>query len=272
LTELFSYDQKQKRTNASIRHSHPHNITNNFIMGKKSGGIRVKQVMPKMPNIPSNFNPMEEMMQTMQQGIGGGMMDEMMRLPPPVNRKYQVFWPIHESFTMKIDKFQVIYPSYLDSNKTIKLGRRISSELAVPMPTVSDVSQALQLLGVRHVIQPYKGYSPDPTCLWDNPGRCLVDVSTVNKKQLLLLIAQRIRNDELPDRRVRLQREEDVRTKEQLERVAAATAEAAAKVAASNRLSNTSSSGSAGANSNGAGGGTGGGGGGNKKKAKGKRK
>jgi signal recognition particle subunit SRP19 len=221
-------------------------------MGKKSGGVRIKQVggSPKMPAMPMNFNPMEDLMQIPP--------DEMIQLPPPVNRKYQVFWPIHESFTMKTDKFQVIYPNYLDATKTQKQGRRISIQSAVDLPTVGDLSQALQLLGIRHVIQPYKGYSPDPTCLWDNPGRCLVDVSTFSKKELLELAARRI--VDLPDRKVRLQREADLRTKEQAERVAAATAEAAAKVAAnnSNLAKKLTTAGGSGTN--------------NKKKAKGKRK
>ncbi len=81
-------------------------------MGKKGGGrVRVKQVGPKMPAMP--VNPMEAMAIPESEQI---------RIPPPVDRKMQLFWPMHETFSMQTEDFQVIYPSYLDSNKTIKKG------------------------------------------------------------------------------------------------------------------------------------------------------
>lgn len=122
--------------------------------------------------------------------------------------------------------FMVIYPSYLDSTKTLKQGRRIGKEHAVDTPTVSDISQALQQLGLRHVLQPHKGYSRDAYTLWDNPGRVKVETSGSAvpkimeldddndeniapegnaKRQLLLDIASRIPS--LPSRIQRLEEE-----------------------------------------------------------------
>uniref|UniRef100_A0A7R9ZQE7 Uncharacterized protein n=1 Tax=Craspedostauros australis TaxID=1486917 RepID=A0A7R9ZQE7_9STRA len=90
---------------------------------------------------------------------------------------------------MNPEKFMVIYPSYLDATKTMKQGRRISKEDAVDTPTISDISQALQQLTMRHVIQPHKGYPRDTTVLWDNPGRVKVELPPIteimNKKMLL---------------------------------------------------------------------------------------
>ena len=80
---------------------------------------------------------------------------------------------------MKYDNFSAIYPNYLDSNKTVKLGRRIAAKDSVPEPTVQDLHEALASLNVRHVIQPYKGYSRDAISRWDNPGRVLVDLEGV---------------------------------------------------------------------------------------------
>jgi signal recognition particle subunit SRP19 len=163
-------------------------------MGKKrAGAVRIKQVGPK---VPAQLPTMEDFAIPPE---------EMIHLPPPPNRKYQVFWPIHETFTLKIEGFQVIYPSYLDSNKTVKQGRRMAQDVAVPRPTCNDISQALQQLQVRHVLQPYKGYSRDITCLWDNPGRVLVDVSLFKKSQLMREIAARI--PALPDRVARIERQ-----------------------------------------------------------------
>lgn len=189
-------------------------------MGKKKGGIRIKQVGPKGGAPPPMMtNPMEALMNDPAA--------QQIHLPPQPDRNYQMFWPLSESFSMKTESFQVIYPSYLDSTKTIAKGRRIGVAKAVPTPTVADVSAALQQMQVRHVIQPYKGYSPDCECQWDNPGRCLVDVSSYKKKELLLELAQRI--PELPSRIARLEREEAERQKAAEE--AAAKALEAAKAA-----------------------------------------
>jgi signal recognition particle subunit SEC65 len=46
---------------------------------------------------------------------------------------------------MEYKQFSVIYPSYMDAKKTVKKGRRISVEEAVPNPTVVDIGQALQV-------------------------------------------------------------------------------------------------------------------------------
>ena len=106
---------------------------------------------------------------------------------------------------MDASKFNIIYPSYLDSTKTISQGRRIGQEIAVATPTVSDISQALQTLKIRHVLQPYKGYSRDITTLWDNPGRVKVDNTTsfATKRELLKEIARIIPT--LPARQQRLE-------------------------------------------------------------------
>ena len=103
--------------------------------------------------------------------------------------------------------FFVIYPSYLDSSKTVKQGRRIGTEKAVDTPTVQDMSDALASLAIRHVQQPHKGYSRDPTTLWDNPGRVRVDPGALEsgytKRSLLVELASII--EELPSRARRLQ-------------------------------------------------------------------
>ena len=184
---------------------------------KKGGGVRIKQVGPKGPsaqNLQAALNPLEEL----SKGINP---QDMVNLPPPPDRSYQVFWPITETFTMKTDGFQVIYPSYVDATKTVKQGRRISKENAVggSSPTVSDLSLALQSLQIRHVLQPYKGYSRDATTIHDNPGRVLADITSRghrNKLELLKEVAAVIPT--LPERAQRLKREEEERAKEEEER------------------------------------------------------
>jgi len=101
--------------------------------------------------------------------------------------------------------FFVIYPSYMDSLKTMKQGRRIGKEVAVDTPIVNDISEALQTLQIRHVLEPYKGYSRDPTTLWDNPGRVKVEPQqpTYTKRSLLIELSSIITT--LPSRVRRLE-------------------------------------------------------------------
>jgi signal recognition particle subunit SRP19 len=84
--------------------------------------------------------------------------------------------------------FFIIYPSYMDSCKTMKLGRRVGIENSIPTPTVNDISEGLQILNLRHVLEPHKGYSRDPTTLWDNPGRVKVEPTggQYTKRSLLI--------------------------------------------------------------------------------------
>lgn len=227
-------------------------------MGKKSGGrVRVKQMGPKggMPNIG---NPMEEL------AIPP---DQMIQLPPPVDKNMSQIWPLNETFTMNYDRFSVIYPNYLDSSKTVKQGRRISVIEAVEKPTVLDIGGALQSLGIRHVVQPYKGYPRDAESQWDNLGRVLIDLpkgnnggvaemgadgafdvssgnneenAVQNKKQLLRVIAARVPH--LTTRKERIAREKaqkEAEEKQAKEEAAAAhkaaSQKASTKAASSNR-------------------------------------
>ena len=224
-------------------------------MGKRGGGrVRVKQVGPKMPSIG---NPLDSFAIPPE---------DMIQLPPKPNKNAAIIWPLSETFTLKYDGFQVIYPNYLDSTKTVKQGRRISADVSVDTPTVADISGALQAMNIKHVIQPNKCYSRDAESHWDNKGRILVDIqkgqgdgamelgadgafdvsdendvpdmgggSGMNKKKMLKEIAARIPH--LKARKDRLERE----AKQKSEAEAKAKAEsAAAHRAASSKVSASS--------------------------------
>jgi signal recognition particle subunit SRP19 len=186
-------------------------------MGKKSGGVRIKQVGKPANALTAPLAPptLEDFMIPPE---------EMIHLPPPPNKKYQIFFPLHETFTMKTETFQMIYPSYVDATKTIQQGRRLPLHLLHPppsdgddalpplSPTVQELSQALQSLGIRHVLQPYKGYSRDAAT--SHLGRCWVDVSPyANKMALLRAVAQRL--TELPERQRRMQEHAEEKRKEE---------------------------------------------------------
>jgi len=177
-------------------------------MGRKGGGgMRIKQMGPTKEQ-----RAMMKEMQAAQNGEMKNPMDEfmippdqMINLPPTPDRNYKMFWPMHETFSMDPSTFFVIYPSYMDSLKTMKQGRRIGKEVAVDTPIVNDISEALQTLQIRHVLEPYKGYSRDPTTLWDNPGRVKVEPQqpTYTKRSLLIELSSIITT--LPSRVRRLE-------------------------------------------------------------------
>jgi len=144
-------------------------------MGKKAGGrVRIKQVGPK--GGANMLNPLADL------AIPP---DQMVNLPPKMDSKITHCWPLSQTFSMDYSRFVTIYPNYIDSTKSIKQGRRISTSHAVSTPTLSDISEVLQSFSVRHAIQPYKGYSRDMESQWDNCGRILVDFEQcLNKIQV----------------------------------------------------------------------------------------
>ena len=235
-------------------------------MGKKSGGrVRVKQMGPKGSKMMGN--PLD--------ALGAfGNPQEMIQLPPKPDPNISSIWPLGETFTMDYKRFMMVYPNFLDSTKTVRMGRRIAAHEAVPTPTALDIGHALQSLRIRHVVQPYKNYSRDAESHWDNPGRVLVDLPNHNseeedgvvemtstgefdisnnndentttttataknntKRALLKELARII--PELPSRKLRIEREE--KAKEEAAQKAAQE-KAAQKVAAQQKSSSSSSS------------------------------
>mmetsp|Transcript_36903 Transcript_36903/g.54194 ORF Transcript_36903/g.54194 Transcript_36903/m.54194 type:complete len:212 (-) Transcript_36903:327-962(-) len=129
-------------------------------MGKKGGKVRVKQVNQSAPM----KNPL------------AGLED--IKIPPKLDPSVSYPWPPHDfSVLQDCNTFNVIYPTYLDSTKTIKRGRRIAIDDAQEKPSITEIGEALQSLNLRHVIEPAKGYSRDPDSRWDNLGRVLVDMT-----------------------------------------------------------------------------------------------
>lgn len=144
-------------------------------MGKKGGGgrVRVKQMGPKGMGAP--INPMAELNSIAPE-------DQIVFAPRPDSNVTHI-WPMSATFTLNYKEgFSSIWPTYLDSTKTTRHGRRIAAADAVPEPTVQDISEALQTLGIKHAIQPFKGLPADTKSRWDNPGRVLIDMEEAAEK------------------------------------------------------------------------------------------
>ena len=74
----------------------------------------------------------------------------------------------------------VIWPAYLDADRTRSEGRRVPQELAVEEPTVDEIAKAVQQIGYDAVVERDKSYSREP---WAERGRVVVrgaDDSTKN--------------------------------------------------------------------------------------------
>ena len=64
----------------------------------------------------------------------------------------------------------VIWPAYLDAEKTRSEGRRVAKELAVEEPTVDEIAKAVQQVGYDAVIERSKTYPRE----YESRGRVVV--------------------------------------------------------------------------------------------------
>uniref|UniRef100_A0A0D9WZQ7 Signal recognition particle 19 kDa protein n=2 Tax=Leersia perrieri TaxID=77586 RepID=A0A0D9WZQ7_9ORYZ len=95
-----------------------------------------------------------------------------------------------------IKKWNIIYPVYLNSKKTVAEGRRIAAGKACPDPTCVEIADCCSYLKIPHAIELDKAYPRD----FFQVGRVRVqlkkeDGSAINpaiktKKQLLIQIAE----------------------------------------------------------------------------------
>jgi len=178
-------------------------------MGKGKQRVRGKQVGPKNPAAANPLAglavPPEDLIQPPRRG------DPSASIP----------WPITVS-AMDTSTFITIYPTYIDSTKTLKQGRRLPAAQAVASPCILDLSDACRSLSLRHVVQPWKGFSRDVESRWYNPGRVKVDLSSANaatKLELLKEIALTIplmasRKKRVEEKEMKLKMEEEKAKKE----------------------------------------------------------
>lgn len=84
----------------------------------------------------------------------------------------------------------MIWPVYIDSNKTRKEGRKISKEYCVERPKVLEIAKAARKLKLKPETENDKAY---PGFWWEDKGRVFVDRGDMSKNEVLIKIAQEIR-------------------------------------------------------------------------------
>ncbi|WP_298500608.1 signal recognition particle subunit SRP19/SEC65 family protein [uncultured Methanobrevibacter sp.] len=65
-----------------------------------------------------------------------------------------------------------IWPQYLDKNLSLSQGRKISKELAVKEPSLSDIERALKRMGLQYSVDKQRAY---PGKWYEKSGRILVE-------------------------------------------------------------------------------------------------
>ena len=83
----------------------------------------------------------------------------------------------------------IIWPVYIDSEKTKKEGRRISKKDAVPSPKLREISNAAKKLNLNPEVENNKSYSRS---WWESQGRVSVD-KNISKRELLVKISNMIK-------------------------------------------------------------------------------
>jgi len=87
----------------------------------------------------------------------------------------------------KKDK-SVIWPAYFDSNRTRKMGRRISKNLAVKSPKINEIVNVVSKLGFQCELDPDISYPKKP---WVRTGLLLVE-KKYSKGQFINKIAAKL--------------------------------------------------------------------------------
>jgi signal recognition particle subunit SRP19 len=81
----------------------------------------------------------------------------------------------------------VVYPCYLDSNKSESQGRKIPKRLAVPSPKIDEILRAARDLNLDPIIEE----KAHPAWWWEETSR--VSVKKVGpKREILVMIAKKI--------------------------------------------------------------------------------
>ncbi len=82
---------------------------------------------------------------------------------------------------------KIIWPAYLDADRSRREGRRVPSDMAIDEPTVDEIAKAVQQVGYDAVIEHDVAYPRDPH---EPAGRVRVkDADDSTKNDLIQAVA-----------------------------------------------------------------------------------
>ena len=83
----------------------------------------------------------------------------------------------------------MIWPIYLDSEKSLNEGRKISKEYAVPEPRIKEIVKATQKLRYKYLAEEDKAYPGE----WYNKSGRIIITSDESKKEILINLSNTIK-------------------------------------------------------------------------------
>ncbi|MCQ2977194.1 MAG: signal recognition particle subunit SRP19/SEC65 family protein [archaeon] len=86
-------------------------------------------------------------------------------------------------------KETMIWPIYLDSEKSLGEGRKLSKEYCISEPRLKEIQTALDKLKYKYTLEPTKSY---PGEWYNKSGRVIVS-SEDSKKEILINISEKIK-------------------------------------------------------------------------------
>ena len=84
----------------------------------------------------------------------------------------------------------IIWPTYIDSKRTRKEGRKINKKDAVSEPKLTEISRAAKKLNLNPKTENDKSY---PRFWWENSGRIIIERENISKNKVLTEISQKIK-------------------------------------------------------------------------------
>jgi signal recognition particle subunit SRP19 len=98
---------------------------------------------------------------------------------------------------------RILFPSYFDVDRPIRLGRRLPKSKAIPLPTIEELAEAAVKLKYDAEIDPHAKY---PRSWSDPPGMLLIDTMGQKKIHVMEKLAGEIIS-------IRLQKKSDTSKK-----------------------------------------------------------
>ena len=91
----------------------------------------------------------------------------------------------------------IIWPAYFDSNRTRKMGRRVSKDLCVRSPKMDEIVTVISKLGFQCELNPEVSYPKKP---WVRTGLLLIE-KKYSKEQLINKIALNLVKNRAKDKK-----------------------------------------------------------------------
>ena len=83
----------------------------------------------------------------------------------------------------------MIWPIYLDSEKSLNEGRKVSKEYAIPNPKIKEIIKASDKLRYKYVAEEDKAYPGE----WYNKSGRIIITSDESKKEILINLSDSIK-------------------------------------------------------------------------------